>query len=384
MYCKYCGEQIPNDSKFCKFCGKELLSRHSNSNFPKKRFAVTLYFIWVIINVIFLLLGEGTIYEKSEYNYSLVGHAFKSNEFFFPFTSTGYQTSQVFNVKYYDWTEFLVYCLLIPLIIYIVSIIWKSSIGKSINVKIKRLLESYKQNEVKKEYDKPLSSPILNNNTDIDIKGNYEELPKGTNNIDVQENETVQEYSDSDLTEAFKKAIIPSCFFALMGIRFAFVGGIVFFLIGLVICTLVIYVYGKIVPKKLLSEAATIEMCKEYLDKVTDNINENLPHKFGILTLKSTIYNDISNALIFRYDYDFAQGEIDVVYECRNLLEKTLSTANLEDNKMYIACVYVGASFIARIRNHKKGETNDVTMTSEDMQKILSTWHKFGSEYSWL
>lgn len=103
-----------------------------------------------------------------------------------------------------------------------------------------------------------------------------------------------------------------------------------------------------------------------------------------MLTLKSTIYNDINNALIFRYDYDSTQGEIDVMSEYRKLLIKTLSRDNFEENKIYIACVYVGANYIARIRCHKKGESYDVVMESEDMKKIMSSWHIFGSEYSWL
>ena len=377
MYCNYCGKEIADDSKSCKYCGKELLLQHSSIS-PKKKIVFALYTIWIIINVLLLLLGEETIYEKSEGNYySLVGHTFNANDYFYPFTYTGYQTSHLFNVKYYDWTELLVYCLLLPLIIYVISTIWNSSKKDYINVTIKNLLKAYK--EAKENNNKHNFSPIFNNSKS-NCKENNENSPNDISAPNIQK----KSFRNYNLKEAFEKAIIPSCFISLAGISFAFIGCLVFFLIGLITCTLIIYLYNIIVPKKILSEEDTIEMCKKYLDIETDNINKNLPIKYNMLTLKSTIYNDINNALIFRYDYDSSQGEIDVMSEYRKLLIKTLSRDNFEENKIYIACVYVGANYIARIRCHKKGESYDVVMESEDMKKIMSSWHIFGSEYSWL
>lgn len=161
MYCKHCGKEIADDSKFCQHCGGLLDTTSSTSNivsepknnegivttkgnessamfiFAKNKIYIILYVVWVIINILLLLQGEENIYE-----YSHGGHRFKANEVFYPFTSNGYQTSYSFNVKYYDWTEFLVYCLLIPLIVYILIMIWKSSIGESVKIRIKKFIDA--------------------------------------------------------------------------------------------------------------------------------------------------------------------------------------------------------------------------------------------------
>jgi len=187
--------------------------------------------------------------------------------------------------------------------------------------------------------------------------------------------------------EAFKKAIIPSCIFALMGIPFALVGGIVFFILGLIIFTLGFYLYGKIRPKKLLSEYETVEMCKEYLDKTTDFINDNIGYssnKNTLLKLKNTIFDDINNALIYEYDVDLTLIDFDILSEYKKSLETTLAKNDLETNKEYIACVYVGAKFVAQIQDSNTGRRFDFSITSDEMKTILSKWHTFGSEYSWL
>ena len=32
MYCRYCGKEIPEDSRFCKYCGKELAYNPGNKD----------------------------------------------------------------------------------------------------------------------------------------------------------------------------------------------------------------------------------------------------------------------------------------------------------------------------------------------------------------
>lgn len=174
MYCKHCGKVIADDSRFCPYCGvnqitdrntqkivyeykrgKEGNSKENESSislfFSKYKLWIVLYTIWVIINILFLLLGEERVYEKTVTetpSYSLIGDSFKAKEVFFPFTSSDFQTSYMFNVKYYDWTEFFVYCLLIPLIIYILYLLWKNMIGESIRTQFKDICDRKEQNHI--------------------------------------------------------------------------------------------------------------------------------------------------------------------------------------------------------------------------------------------
>ena len=187
------------------------------------------------------------------------------------------------------------------------------------------------------------------------------------------------------MKEAFKKAIIPSCFVSLMGLPFALVGGIVFFILALLVLTIFFYFHGKIVPKEYLSEEETIEMCQEYIKKIIDTNNKEFPKKSGKLTLKKIHHNKTDNTLLFSFDYTSSHGINDAVNDFQELLRKTLSKCDLDENKLFIACVYTDTSFKARIK-YANGNDNyySITMTCAEMKEILSTWHPFGSEYSWL
>ena len=181
MFCKHCGKEIADDSKFCQHCGgiqtTEICSQNDTSEqksrdiiveikgnepsainfFAKNKIYIILYIVWVIINVLLLLQGESNVYEQSRKNFHDGGfyinsNTFKANEVLYPFTSIGYQSSYFFNAKYYDWTEFLVYCLLIPLIVYILIMIWKSSIGESVKRKIKLFLDTEQSISTEKSF----------------------------------------------------------------------------------------------------------------------------------------------------------------------------------------------------------------------------------------
>ena len=163
MYCKYCGKEIADDSKFCQHCGGYQSIGNSSKNdnpslgsddiiattkgnaslisfFSKYKICILLYIVWLIINTLLLLQGEAEIFE-----YSQGGYRFKSNDFFYPFTSSGYQTSFMFNVKYYDLTEFIVYCFLLPLIIYVLFLIWRNFAGERIKSILKKIFNEHKE-----------------------------------------------------------------------------------------------------------------------------------------------------------------------------------------------------------------------------------------------
>ena len=56
MYCKYCGKQIDDDSKFCKECGKNLSNDMSNSANSFSISSIKPYFIPISIIIIWYAL----------------------------------------------------------------------------------------------------------------------------------------------------------------------------------------------------------------------------------------------------------------------------------------------------------------------------------------
>ena len=127
MYCKHCGKEIADDSKFCQHCGgkqEDSFASPANnavkSEEPKKQEKVIkmptiktnlsdnqkkwigLYVVWALLNFIFIFI-------KGTYD--------GSNRYFFPFQASGGNT---WDLEYYDFSEFLVYAILLPLIVFFI------------------------------------------------------------------------------------------------------------------------------------------------------------------------------------------------------------------------------------------------------------------------
>lgn len=105
MYCKHCGKEIADDSKFCQYCGKAQDNNVPTSNglvdFVTNRPVVSLYILWVIINVTCLCRGE-----KNGKFYNLLYPRF-------------FLDGDNFDLNYYQITDFIVYTILIPLVIFL-------------------------------------------------------------------------------------------------------------------------------------------------------------------------------------------------------------------------------------------------------------------------
>lgn len=122
MYCKECGQQILNDSKFCKHCGTNQFNESSShkkkvktvikdsavsevqinklkktfgSNISKK--TIGYYLIWVLAHFVILLVNGD----------------FKYDEDFWPITD--------FDIYFYDFSEFIIYTIVPLLLIYAIS-----------------------------------------------------------------------------------------------------------------------------------------------------------------------------------------------------------------------------------------------------------------------
>ena len=147
MYCKHCGKEIADDSKFCQHCGgkqEDSFASPTNnevrSEEPKKQEKVIeipiiktnlsanqkkwigLYVAWALLNFIFIFI-------KGTYD--------GSNRYFFPFQASGRNT---WDLEYYDFSEFLVYAILLPLIVFFIYK-YKEKISKYIE-KISKILNS--------------------------------------------------------------------------------------------------------------------------------------------------------------------------------------------------------------------------------------------------
>ena len=76
MYCKKCGKEIPDDSKFCQHCGSSQTTQGNYTNtLSKYNNYIGIYAIWVVINIILYCYGIGDSYSKL---------------YFYPFTKNNY------------------------------------------------------------------------------------------------------------------------------------------------------------------------------------------------------------------------------------------------------------------------------------------------------
>ena len=113
MYCKHCGKEIDDNSTFCKHCGKSQIN--SDKSLANKPIWI-IYLIWAIANL-YLLMGE-------KYD------AFLSDYFFPSIFSDG---DVPWNKYYYDFSEFLFYVFIMPLLLYVVYRRYHIKIDKILN-----------------------------------------------------------------------------------------------------------------------------------------------------------------------------------------------------------------------------------------------------------
>ena len=112
MYCKHCGREIDDNSSFCKYFGKAQDNRVSASNgfidFITKKPILSSYILWVIINTVCLCSGN----KCGEFYYMLYPryHSALYDE---------YLDYNCFSLNYYQITDFVVYAILIPLVLYL-------------------------------------------------------------------------------------------------------------------------------------------------------------------------------------------------------------------------------------------------------------------------
>lgn len=109
MYCKGCGKEVADDSKYCQYCGIKLVNNADATNkrslllsalarvklSNKAKTILSYYMVWFVINMICLIF-----YDKNR----------DASDWLFPFVST--------DLRYYDGSEFILYTLLIPYLIY--------------------------------------------------------------------------------------------------------------------------------------------------------------------------------------------------------------------------------------------------------------------------
>jgi hypothetical protein len=121
MYCKHCGKEIADDSKFCQYCGapqKEehhnILTKFNNINLSyKAKFLIVVYGLWVLLNLYWFITGN---WYSGRYDY------------FFPFDAD--------DCGCYDLSEFIVYVFGLPLLIYGIRLIYnhRKEIATDMNI----------------------------------------------------------------------------------------------------------------------------------------------------------------------------------------------------------------------------------------------------------
>ena len=73
MYCKHCGKQIADNSKFCQFCGKSLEGNATNIIELLRHFIVTNRKVIRIVIIILICATIGILWYINTPNYKIVG-----------------------------------------------------------------------------------------------------------------------------------------------------------------------------------------------------------------------------------------------------------------------------------------------------------------------
>ena len=155
MYCRHCGKQVTDDSKYCQYCGgmlethsakseningdevrninitgnvnvsndKSLSNRILKFNCRYKQ-VIFVYSIWFIFNLLLLLSGS----DRDGFYPRIFKDYHWWHEFTMPTRPSDYEEYSwaiEWKIENYGWVEFVFYVALLPLIIYLIYILCK-------------------------------------------------------------------------------------------------------------------------------------------------------------------------------------------------------------------------------------------------------------------
>lgn len=142
MFCRYCGKELPENSNYCPNCGSKqqegnehITFKISNTITPqlikalnRHKKVIFMYVSWVLLHLtLFIASRKGHNYE----NYNEYGNWYDGcYDRFYPFNMSFSRVIQGDrdlhidflgeSIDYYDFTEFFVYTILIPFIIFLI------------------------------------------------------------------------------------------------------------------------------------------------------------------------------------------------------------------------------------------------------------------------
>ncbi len=124
MYCRYCGKENSNDSRFCSNCGKKLSEdvpfkgRLNVSQFDKYKKILFLYIVWCLIHIgLMIFSSPSDVHHKGD---------------FYPFDTSLSNVLQwkkfwcdpLKNIDVYDSSELFFYTILLPFLVWGIVKIW--------------------------------------------------------------------------------------------------------------------------------------------------------------------------------------------------------------------------------------------------------------------
>lgn len=149
MFCKYCGKEIDDNSKFCQYCGKvleELSSKKLKLPYVNK-WVGYVYGIWVAMNALFIFL-DGTNEDSRDalfpgcyyWEDPDMPHNLHINDLHYD--------PWAFNFRSYDITDFIVYAILLPFVLYILFKVISNLIKAIIKKRANKKVENKKNTEL--------------------------------------------------------------------------------------------------------------------------------------------------------------------------------------------------------------------------------------------
>ena len=141
MYCRYCGKEIPDDSKFCSSCGKHTQGKKYSSEAFKKlihyKNSLFIYCVWCIIHIGLFLFAKptGKYEEQSGFiggNFESYNDSYDHSGGFYPFDTSLSNVIQgkrfwchlIDNIDVYDTSELFFYTIILPVLLLFLVKMW--------------------------------------------------------------------------------------------------------------------------------------------------------------------------------------------------------------------------------------------------------------------